>query len=41
MLTISQVNSEAEIVAVREQMRENATCTFTIVPGSNKAPAWD
>ena len=41
MLTISQVNSEAEIVAVRELMREYATWTFTIVPGSNHAPAWE
>jgi len=41
MLTISQVNSEAEIVAVRELMREYATWAFTLVPGSNKAPAWE
>jgi GNAT superfamily N-acetyltransferase len=41
MLTISQVNSEAEIVAVRELMREYATWAFTIVPGSNETPAWD
>jgi GNAT superfamily N-acetyltransferase len=41
MLTISQVNSEAEIVAVRELMREYATWAFTLVPDSNKAPAWE
>jgi hypothetical protein len=41
MLTISQVNSEAEIAAVRELMREYATWAFTLVPGSNKAPAWE
>jgi len=41
MLTISQVNAETEIVAVRELMREYATWAFTLVPGSNKAPAWD
>lgn len=40
MLTISQVNSEAEIGAVRELMREYATWAFTIVPGSNNGPAW-
>ena len=41
MLTISQVNSEAEIIAVRELMREYATWAFTLVPDSNKAPAWE
>jgi len=41
VLTISQVNSEAEIVAARELMREYATWAFTLVPGSNKAPAWE
>jgi GNAT superfamily N-acetyltransferase len=41
MLTISQVNSEAEIAAVRELMREYATWAFTLVPGSNKSPAWE
>jgi GNAT superfamily N-acetyltransferase len=40
MLTISQVNSEAEIVAVRELMREYAAWAFTIVPGSDGGPAW-
>ena len=40
MLTISQVNSEAEIVAVRELMREYATWAFTLVSGSENAPAW-
>jgi len=41
MLTISQANSEAEIEAIRELMREYATWAFTIVPGSNEAPAWE
>ncbi len=41
MLTISQVNSEAEIAAVRELMREYATWAFTLVPGSDKTPAWE
>ena len=40
MLTISQVNSEAEIVAVQELMREYAAWAFTLVPGSDQAPAW-
>jgi GNAT superfamily N-acetyltransferase len=41
MLTISQVNSEAEIVAVQELMREYATWAFTLIPGSNEAPTWE
>ena len=41
MLTISQVNSEAEIVVVRELMREYATWAFTLVPGSDQTPAWE
>jgi putative acetyltransferase len=41
MLTISQVNSEAEIVAVRELIREYATWAFSIVPGSDESPAWE
>ena len=40
MLTISQVNSEAEIIAVQEIMREYAAWAFTIVPGSDGGPAW-
>jgi len=40
MLTISQANSEDEIVAVRELMREYAAWAFTLVPGSDQAPAW-
>ena len=40
MLTISQVNSQAEIAAVRELMREYAAWAFTLVPGSEKAPPW-
>jgi GNAT superfamily N-acetyltransferase len=40
MLTISQVNSEAEIAAVRELMREYAAWAFALVPDSDKAPAW-
>jgi putative acetyltransferase len=41
MLSISQANSEAEIEAIRELMREYATWAFTIIPGSNEAPAWE
>ncbi len=41
MLTISQANSEAEIEAIRELMREYATWAFTIIPGSNESPAWE
>jgi GNAT superfamily N-acetyltransferase len=41
MLTISQVTSEAEIMAVQELMREYATWAFTIVPGSDEGPAWE
>jgi GNAT superfamily N-acetyltransferase len=41
MLTISQANSEAEILAVQELMREYATWAFTLVPGSDKSPAWE
>mgnify|MGYP001212060939 CR=1 FL=1 len=41
MLTISQVNSEAEIAAVRDLMREYATWAFSIVPGSDESPAWE
>lgn len=41
MLTISQVYSEVEIAAVRELLREYATWAFTLVPGSNKTPAWE
>ena len=41
MLTVSQVISEAEIAAVRELMREYAAWAFTLVPGSNIAPAWE
>ena len=40
MLTISQVNSEVEIAAVQELMREYATWAFSIVPGSEDSPAW-
>lgn len=41
MITISQVHSEAEIVAAQELMREYATWAFTIVPGSKESPAWE
>ena len=41
MLTISQANSEAEIAAIRELMREYASWAFTLVPGSDKAPTWE
>ena len=41
MLTISQANSEAEIEAIRELMREYATWAFSIVPGSDESPAWE
>ena len=41
MLTISQANSEAEIAAIRELMREYATWAFSIVPGSDESPAWE
>ncbi len=41
MLTISQVSSEAEIVSVRDLMREYATWAFSIVPGSDESPAWE
>ena len=41
MLTISQANAEAEIESVRELLREYATWAFTLVPGSNKSPAWE
>jgi GNAT superfamily N-acetyltransferase len=41
MLTISQADSEAEILAVQELMREYATWAFTLVPGSDTAPAWE
>ena len=40
MLTIAQANSEAEIAAIRELMREYATWAFSIVPGSEETPAW-
>jgi putative acetyltransferase len=41
VLTISQANSEADIAAVRELMREYATWAFTLVAGSHQAPAWE
>ena len=41
MLTISQVNTETEITAVQELMREYAAWSFTIVPGSENSPAWE
>ncbi len=41
MFAISQANSETEIAAVRELMREYATWAFTIIPGSDQAPTWE
>lgn len=40
MLTISQVSSKADITATQELMREYASWSFTIVPGSENSPAW-
>jgi GNAT superfamily N-acetyltransferase len=41
MPTISQVNSEVEIAAVRDLLREYVKWAFTIVPGSNTAPTFE
>lgn len=41
MLTITQVNSEAEIVAVRELLREYSIWAFTLVPDGDKTPPWE
>lgn len=41
MLTILQATSEAEIVAVRELIREYTTWGFTTIPGSNQAPTFE
>ncbi len=41
MLTISQVNSEAEITAAQELLREYSRWAFSIVPGSDESPAFE
>jgi GNAT superfamily N-acetyltransferase len=41
MLTISQVNSEAEIVAVRELIREYTTWVFTLAADADKSPTFE
>jgi len=41
MLTISQVYSEAQIIAVRELLREYTAWVFTLAPDSNKAPTFE
>ncbi|MDT8305395.1 MAG: GNAT family N-acetyltransferase [Anaerolineae bacterium] len=40
MLTISQAQSEAQITAARELMREYTTWAFTLIEGSDKAPTF-
>jgi ribosomal protein S18 acetylase RimI-like enzyme len=40
MLAISQVNSEAGIIAVQGLMREYAAWAFALAPGSEDVPAW-
>ena len=41
MLTISQVNSEAQIMAVRELIREYTGWVFTLASVSSKAPTFE
>jgi ribosomal protein S18 acetylase RimI-like enzyme len=41
MLTISQVNSEDQIVAVRELIHEYTAWVFTLAADSNKAPTFE
>ena len=41
MLTLVQVNSEADIASIQELFREYATWAFALVPGSQtSAPTW-
>ena len=41
MLTISQVNTETQIVAVQELIREYTAWVFTLAPENNKAPTFE